>query len=177
MHSTAFPTHLVTGSLIDPSKLPVDPYVFFRTQPSHKAVSILYIGSKLCGHPGYVHGGVPFALFDDLFARCAGLVLRSGVAVTANMSLDFRKPALPDRIYVLRAEIVKHEGRKVWLTGSMRCLNPFRPDEMEAHQISIDENEISLEERTAGLSVEAHALFMEPKFADVRPIFPLLPFV
>jgi acyl-coenzyme A thioesterase PaaI-like protein len=170
MHSTAFPTHLVTGSLNGTSKLPIDPLTFFRTRPRHMAVSILYIGSNLCGHPGYIHGGVPFALFDDLFARCAGLVLPSGVAVTANMGLDFRKPALPDRVYVLRAEITKHEGRKVWLKGSMRCLNFFNSDEMGACQLSIDENDMSLEERTADLAVEANALFMEPKSADVRPI-------
>jgi hypothetical protein len=38
-------------------------------------------------------------LFDEVFARCVSAVLPSGLGMTANLNVDFRKPALPDRMY------------------------------------------------------------------------------
>lgn len=39
--------------------------------------------------------------------------------MTANLNVDFRKPALPERLYILRAETVELEGRKAWVEGRM----------------------------------------------------------
>lgn len=85
-------------------------------------VSVFHIGQDLCGHPGFVHGGLLTVLFDEVFARCASAVLPSGLGMTANLNVDFRKPALPDRMYVLRTKTVKVEGRKAWVEGRMTYL-------------------------------------------------------
>lgn len=69
-------------------------------------------------------------LFDDIFARCASMVFESGVAMTAKMEVDFRKRAIPVRPYIYRAEIVKMEGRKAWVTSQMQYFNEFSAHEM-----------------------------------------------
>ncbi|KAJ3554804.1 hypothetical protein NPX13_g10514 [Xylaria arbuscula] len=125
MKPSDFAAHLVSGSLYGQTKLPIYPRLFIQAQPVCRVIAVCYIGSHLCGHPGYVHGGALFALFDDIFARCAAMVVPSGVGMTANLNIDFRKPSIPNRIYVLRARVIKHEGRKVWVNGSVRCLPPL----------------------------------------------------
>ena len=174
MHPSAGSTHLVIGSLLSSSKLPVDPYFFVRTHETHRVIATCYIGAHLCGHPGYVHGGLAFLLFDDVFARCASLVFGSGVGMTANMNIDFRKPSIPDRVYIYRAEIKRTEGRKAWIVGQMRCLNQFTADEMMQRELATSDG-LSIEEEESELVAEATALFVEPKFGRVSvDIFLLL---
>ena len=174
MHPSAGSTHLVIGSLLSSSKLPVDPYFFVRAHETHRVIATCYIGAHLCGHPGYVHGGLAFLLFDDVFARCASLVFGSGVGMTANMNIDFRKPSIPDRVYIYRAEIKRTEGRKAWIVGQMRCLNQFTADEMMQRELATSDG-LSIEEEESELVAEATALFVEPKFGRVSvDIFLLL---
>lgn len=88
--------------------------------------------------------------------------------MTANMNIDFRKPAVPERVYVYRAEIVRIEGRKAWVTGQMRCMDPFRVDEMLRRKAAASDEVSGEEEREGALVAEATALFVEPKFGKVR---------
>jgi acyl-coenzyme A thioesterase PaaI-like protein len=129
-----------------------------------KVVSVFHIGRDLCGHPGFVHGGLLSVLFDEVFARCVSAAFPSGLGMTANLSVDFRKPALPDRVYVLRAETVKVEGRKAWVEGRMSYLPLAVPD----GKTIVQDTELLREDNEGAVMVsEAKALFVEPKFADV----------
>jgi acyl-coenzyme A thioesterase PaaI-like protein len=76
--------------------------------------------------------------------------------MTANLNVDYRKPALPDRVYVLRAETVKVEGRKAWVEGVIRMMPAKK----------------TASEDEAVLVAEGRALFIEPKFAEVCCCFP-----
>ena len=69
--------------------------------------------------------------------------------MTANLNIDYRKPALPDRLYVLMAETVRVEGRKAYVEGKITML---------------PENETEGEKEVV---TEGKALFVEPKFAEV----------
>ncbi|OJK02651.1 hypothetical protein ASPACDRAFT_39962 [Aspergillus aculeatus ATCC 16872] len=176
-HLSMIPTHrashFVAGTLSGAHKVTVPPYVFTRTKPTHKnqpppnesthqpaqatqpqalaqTISLFHLGTTLNGHPGYVHGGLLSVMFDETFARCVAASFASGVGMTANLSVDFRKPARPDRVYVLRAETVRVEGRKAWVEGSLTSLPPA--------------GSVSEEEGT--MVAEARALFVEPKFAE-----------
>ncbi|KAL2810777.1 HotDog domain-containing protein [Aspergillus granulosus] len=162
MHPAAHTTHLVSASLLGPSRLPTDPIFFLQTHPVCKIIATCYIGKDICGHPGYVHGGLSFVLLDDIFARCAAVVFKSRIGMTASMSVDFRDPAVPDRVYVYRAEIVRLEGRKVWVAGQMRSLRSFTADEMARREVAGDDGQ-SVEELEGTLVAEAKALFVEPK--------------
>ncbi|KAE8379014.1 HotDog domain-containing protein [Aspergillus bertholletiae] len=173
MHPTARSVHMVMGSLSGPTKIPTDPYFFLESDKQNcRLIGICYIGSDLCGHPGFVHGGLLFTLFDDAFARCASQVFGSRIGMTANLDISFRNPSMPDRVYVYRSEVIKREGRKAWIAGEIRCLNAFTADEMLRRQESTS-HELSIEESEGTLVAEAKALFIEPR--DVMSMVPLYP--
>ncbi|KAL4984708.1 HotDog domain-containing protein [Aspergillus falconensis] len=163
MPSHLRPSHFVAGTLSGESKLTLPPYMFLsRHSPQSaekrvstgplqsRAVTVFHTGRDMCGHPGYVHGGFLSVMFDEVFAHCVSQSFRSGTGMTANLNVDFRKPALPGRVYVLRAETVKVEGRKAWVEGAMRMMPAKR----------------TASEDEAVLVAEARALFIEPKFAE-----------
>ncbi|KAL4922466.1 HotDog domain-containing protein [Aspergillus aurantiobrunneus] len=156
------PSHFVAGSLSGEGKLISAPYMFVSRrstaederdvdQPRQsRAVTVFHTGRDMCGHPGYVHGGFLSVMFDEVFAHCVSQSFRSGTGMTANLNVDFRKPALPGRVYVLRAETVKVEGRKAWVEGTMTMMPTRAAGDQEE----------------AVLVAEARALFVEPRFAE-----------
>ncbi|KGO74523.1 Thioesterase superfamily [Penicillium italicum] len=168
--------HFVGGSLAGPGKLAFAPYMWLSTSKTEaqtetadqasSVVSVFHIGQDLCGHPGFVHGGLLTVLFDEVFARCASAVLPSGLGMTANLSVDFRKPALPDRMYVLRTKTVKVEGRKSWVEGRMTYLPLTLPLSADSNGIVSDASLLREDSEGAVMVAEAKALFIEPKFAD-----------
>lgn len=100
-------------------------------------------------------------LFDEVFARCVSNSFRSGLGMTANLNVDYRKPAVPDRLYVLQAETVRVEGRKAWVEGKMTSL-PNRTGNGNGNG-----------EEQPVMVAEAKALFVEPKFVEVCPFLSL----
>ncbi|KAL4795077.1 HotDog domain-containing protein [Aspergillus venezuelensis] len=151
-------SHLVAGTLSGPTKLPNAPYMFLSKPSSTQefprktsSTTLFAIGPDMCGHPGYIHGGLLSIIFDEIFAHTVSQSFKSGTGMTANLNVDFRKPALPNRTYVLRAETVKVEGRKAFVEGGMTML-PL---------------EGGMEREVEGVLVaEARALFVEPRFAE-----------
>ncbi|KAL2811516.1 HotDog domain-containing protein [Aspergillus granulosus] len=158
------PAHFVAGALAGANKLTSAPYMFLsrrsasashntgtttNSSTTHKsrAITLFHTGTQMCGHPGFVHGGFLSVMFDEVFAHTVSQSFRSGTGMTANLNVDFRKPAIPGRVYVLRAEVVKVEGRKAWVEGSMTMLGEG-------------------EKREDVVVAEARALFVEPKFAE-----------
>ncbi|RDW62879.1 PaaI family thioesterase [Aspergillus mulundensis] len=189
MHPSAQSTHLVTTSMISTSKLPIDPIFFLkrpltesrpRTQQNNKIeiIATAYLSTHLTGHAGYIHGGLLGVLFDDAFARLAAEIFPSGIGMTANLTLDFRAPAMPGRVYVYRVGIEKVEKlRKIWVCGSMRCLREFGAQNMLERSVEsanvMDGGGLSVEEREGVLVAEARGLFVEPKGAKgMVPLFP-----
>lgn len=181
--------HFVGGSLTGSGKLALAPYMWTSsrknkskgkskssedaaTTHASSVISAFHIGRDLCGHPGFVHGGLLSVLFDEVFARCVSAAFPSGLGMTANLNVDFRKPALPGRMYVLRAETVKIEGRKAWVEGRITCL-PLSLAAPLGISKSVAADPSLLEEESEGavMVAEAKALFVEPKFASVSSSF------
>jgi 3'-phosphoadenosine 5'-phosphosulfate synthase len=138
--------NLVAGTLTGPGKLVVPPYAWIE-EGGKSLVSILYLGSDLCGHPGLIHGGFLATILDESFARCSFAALPHHVAVTANLNINYRAPAEANSFLVLRATTTKVEGRKAWIEGRIETL--------------VKEGE------TPVVLAEATALFIEPKRAAV----------
>ncbi|KAE8160190.1 HotDog domain-containing protein [Aspergillus tamarii] len=172
MNSDAIPTHLVSGSLFTPNKLPVAPYFFTKSQPIPSLIAACYVGTHLTGHAGFVHGGLHFLLFDDAFAYCASQVFKSRIGMTANLHVDFRQPSLPNRVYVYRCTVEKIDGRKAYIVGEIRSLNASCAEEMLGRPVA-DGDGPSVEEREGILVAEARALFIEPR--DTLSMLPLYP--
>jgi acyl-coenzyme A thioesterase PaaI-like protein len=138
--------NLTAGTLAGPNRIAVPPYAF-NEAGGKSLVSLLYLGSDVSGHPGIVHGGLLATLLDEGLARCCFPALPNKVGVTANLNIDYRRPAMADSYAVLRADTVKVEGRKAWVEGRIETL-PKNGEEP-----------VTL--------VEAKGLFVEPKQAAV----------
>lgn len=137
--------HLIAGSLLGPNRVVVPPLVFLE-ENGKEMIAITYLGQEVCGHPGIVHGGLLATMLDEGLGRCCFPVLPNGIGVTANLSIDYKKPVMADNYIVLRAATVKHEGRKAWVEGRIETL-----PEGEEEPVVL---------------VEAKGLFIEPKYAQ-----------
>lgn len=138
--------NLTGGTLLGKDKIAVPP-LQFTTEDGSTFVSIQYLGSALCGHPGIVHGGLLATLLDEGLARCCFPALPNKVAVTASLKIDYKAPVMAGQVIVLKAETTKVEGRKAWVKGRLETL--------------VDE---SKGEKPMVLT-EGEALFIEPKQA------------
>ncbi len=78
----------------------------------NKVVADLEFHRRFEGGPGLVHGGAIAAFFDDLIGFVPMTHMRP--AVTANLSVNYRKP-IPLGVTVRgEAWLAKTEGRKLW---------------------------------------------------------------
>ncbi|KAK4502924.1 hypothetical protein PRZ48_006351 [Zasmidium cellare] len=101
--------HSVTQStLVGPDLLTVSPLVFTDDEDGSLLV-LHYVGRKLAGHAGLLHGGVAAMLLDEAMGQQVG--------VTVQMSMDYTAPIPLESIILIRARTEKVEGRKAW-TGA-----------------------------------------------------------
>ncbi|KAL4916222.1 HotDog domain-containing protein [Aspergillus aurantiobrunneus] len=135
---------LTAGTLSNSGGIVVPP-VLFNNKQTNTMTSIFYLGPNVSGHPGIVHGGFLATLLDEGMGRCAFPVLPNKVGVTANLNIDYRRPAMANSYFVLRAQVVKSEGRKAWVEARIETL----PEEGQEPEVL----------------VEAKSLFVEPKQA------------
>lgn len=106
-------------------------------------IQVYYLGSKLCFHPGIVHGGVLATLLDECLVRCCAPFLPHQIAMTAQLNISFRAPVNTEQYVLVRAQVLEIEGRKARVQGT---ITPFLSS-------------------TTGASVvlaEASALFISP---------------
>ena len=73
------------------------------------------------GAPGFAHGGAVATVLDDALGSM--LILLRRPAVTANLNVDFRAPALLDRDLHLEAWTEQVDGRKLHLAGRLTEAN------------------------------------------------------
>ena len=137
---------LLAGSLAGTQMISVPPYVFNETN-GKRMVMILHVGGDVCSHPGILHGGLRATLIDDTFCRYCSAFFPKRVGVTANLNVDYRKPALAQSYIVLKAEVAKMEGRKAWMEGRIETLE--------------------LDGGDPSLIAEAKALFIQPRETEV----------
>lgn len=71
------------------------------------------------GAPGLAHGGAIASALDDLFGGV--LVMLGRPAVTANLSIDYRSPALLGHTLDLAGWCAAENGRKLELQGNIHA--------------------------------------------------------
>ncbi|RDW76461.1 PaaI family thioesterase [Aspergillus mulundensis] len=140
---------LTAGTLSNSGGIVVPPTAFYNND-TNTLVTFFYLGSRVSGHPGIVHGGFLATLLDEGMGRCAFPVLPSKVGVTANLNVDYRRPAMANSYFVMRAQVTKSEGRKAWVEARIETL----PEEGQEPDVL----------------VEAKSLFIEPKNASMAPL-------
>ena len=116
--------------------------------------ALVDLGPDLAGHPGVCHGGVISALFDEVMGTLA-VVHRTpigsdqpvGPSVTASITVDFKQPVTVPGQVVIRAVVVRSEGRKYFIWADMMS----QPADGEA---------------ASKISAKAKALFIELRNSD-----------
>lgn len=139
--------NLTAGTLSGPGMIAVPPY-YFNEKDGKSMVQIFYVGTDCSGHPGIVHGGFLATMLDEGLARCAFPAMPNKVGVTANLQINYLRPTMAGQYLVLRAKTTKVDGRKAWAEGWIESLEVAEGEEPQK-------------------LVEATALFVEPKYAQV----------
>ncbi|KAG1823533.1 HotDog domain-containing protein [Suillus subaureus] len=132
---------LTAGALRGPGKLALPPLVRARKDES-EAIVIVHVGRGVCGHDGIIHGGLLATILDESLARTAITNLPEKIGVTANLSINYRAPTFADQFIVVRISLVDKAGRKSKVTGKVEDLK-------------------------GNVLVEAHATFVQPKYAHL----------
>lgn len=70
------------------------------------------------GAPGFAHGGMLATAMDDTIGTL--LYVHKSPAVTANLQIDYRRPAFINTDYVVTAWTDRVEGRKLHLCSDIR---------------------------------------------------------
>ncbi|ODV81165.1 Thioesterase/thiol ester dehydrase-isomerase, partial [Suhomyces tanzawaensis NRRL Y-17324] len=120
------------------------------------SITFFHLGSKLSGHEGIVHGGLIATLLDELTCGVAFLNFESKRGVTANLNVNYRQPVVVNSYVLVKCEIIKKEGRKCWVKGSV-------------FKIETGEGEVGgpeIVESRANLLTEAEVLVIEPKWVE-----------
>ena len=126
-------------------------------------VQIFYVGDSVSGHPGIVHGGFLATMLDEGLARCAFPAMQNKVGVTANLTINYKRPTMAGQFLCLRARTTKVEGRKAWAEGWIESLEDAEEEGVDGVVTNGAEGM-----REKAKLVEATALFVEPKHAKVR---------
>ncbi|KAL2161041.1 hypothetical protein VTH06DRAFT_8754 [Thermothelomyces fergusii] len=79
----------------------------FRSRRTGELVGVVHFGSATTGWPGVVHGGCLATVLDESCGRAAfrDPAWAGRVGLTARLALDYRRPTLANRFYVVRARV------------------------------------------------------------------------
>ncbi|CAD6888192.1 unnamed protein product [Tilletia controversa] len=141
---------MTAGSLRGPGKIAVPPLVLSKTEAgalaeggeAGEALVFVHLGRSLCGHDGVIHGGMLCTIADEALARTAFYGLPNGVAVTAKLEVEFKKPVRADQFVCTRSKITELKGRKAFVEGQ-------------------------IEDMDGNVLAKARALFVEPSYAKL----------
>lgn len=92
----------------------------------------------MAGYEGAVHGGMLATILDEGLVMCA-LVIGGGQdgkqirPLTMSLSIEYRKPAVTEECYVLRATLLNLEGSIASVSGRIEVLR-VSDDEEEASE-------------------------------------------
>lgn len=76
------------------------------------------LGEGLDGATGRAHGGISSLLLDHILGTCAQRQITTLLpAATATLTVDYKNPIGTPGVILVRAWVIKIDGRKVWSKG------------------------------------------------------------
>jgi acyl-coenzyme A thioesterase PaaI-like protein len=108
------------GAFFDQSPLiglanPLAPPITIGKSGERSAIASVTFGSAYEGPPGALHGGFVAATFDEVLGYVQSLGGRPGF--TAKLTINYRKPTPLHKELIIKAELVRMEGRKIFTEG------------------------------------------------------------
>ncbi|XP_028645611.1 acyl-coenzyme A thioesterase THEM4 isoform X1 [Grammomys surdaster] len=95
-------------------------YVMFYNNVEKRMVCLFQGGLHLQGVPGFVHGGAIATIIDITTGMCA---IAEGVAMTANLNIDYKKPIPLLSVVVVNSQLQKIEGRKLFISCTIQSID------------------------------------------------------
>ncbi|XP_059194342.1 acyl-coenzyme A thioesterase THEM4-like [Centropristis striata] len=92
-------------------------YVLFANIKEQKCVCLFQPGHRLEGTPGFIHGGAVATMVDTITALHSTFFY--GLAVTANLNINYRRPIPMGSTLLLESSLDKKEGKKIFLSCKM----------------------------------------------------------
>ncbi|KAK0643593.1 HotDog domain-containing protein [Cercophora newfieldiana] len=80
--------------------------------------ALLDLGEDLCGFRGTLHGGLFAVLMDEVMGTAANFQAEHG-AYTVQFNTMFRKAIKTPQVVLVRGRVVKKEGRKIFVRGTI----------------------------------------------------------
>ena len=118
------------------------------SEQNQQLVTLVTLGSNVCGHAGIVHGGLIAALFDDLMGEMFYDTSNGNYrGVTASLKIDFRKPMHSNQTIVFVTKLVSKVGRKSIIQSNAHVYS-------DGDGVNVDECE------TMPIYAQAEALFL-----------------
>lgn len=126
------------GSLLTPDRLVVPPLLFTG---KFSTVLVFYLGAALAGYKGVVHGGFLATILNEGLATCALVAVDGdGTPLTMSLSIEYRKPAVTEECYALRATLLRMEGRIASVEGRIEVLRETDDESCEGAQVVAEGN-------------------------------------
>ena len=87
-------------------------------------LGLLHLGHDMASHAGICHGGVLATILDEILGTLAFLRVKrknpeSRGSVTANLNVDYVKPVGVPGAVMVKARVVREDGRKVYVDGEI----------------------------------------------------------
>eukprot|EP00071_Canis_lupus_P024241 XP_013976188.1 acyl-coenzyme A thioesterase THEM4 isoform X1 [Canis lupus familiaris] len=96
-------------------------YAMFHNHVEDRTVCIFQGGPHLQGVPGFLHGGAIATMIDSALGMCA--ILTGGIAMTANLNINFRRPIPLCSVVVINCQLDRVEGRKLFVSCNIRSMD------------------------------------------------------
>uniref|UniRef100_A0A250Y9Z9 Acyl-coenzyme A thioesterase THEM4 n=1 Tax=Castor canadensis TaxID=51338 RepID=A0A250Y9Z9_CASCN len=96
-------------------------YVMFCNDIEKMVVCFFQGGPHLQGVPGFIHGGAIATIIDATVGMCANRA--GGAAMTANLNINFKRPIPLCSVVVLKSQLDKVEGRKLFVSCNVRSID------------------------------------------------------
>ncbi|XP_008826412.1 acyl-coenzyme A thioesterase THEM4 [Nannospalax galili] len=93
-------------------------YVMFFNGAEKRVVCFFQGGPHLQGLPGFVHGGAIATIIDITTGACVNI--SEGIAMTANLNINYKRPIPLCSVVVLNSQLHKIEGRKHFVSCTVQ---------------------------------------------------------
>ncbi|KAL4499030.1 hypothetical protein ABPG72_016932 [Tetrahymena utriculariae] len=84
-----------------------------------KMSCVFTASSSLQGHMDVVHGGFLATIIDNLYGYLGTLSNDLKPCATANLNINYKKPVKVGEEYIIKLEVSKIDGRKVYITAKI----------------------------------------------------------
>lgn len=109
-------SHLVHGTLFEETLL--EGYECYYNAKTQDLVTLVFIGDKLNGHAGIVHGGISATLLDNCFGWLA-TASKKPLGFTVYLNVNYKRMVPQNSLVIIQTKFTEISGRKQFMSGTL----------------------------------------------------------